>query len=200
MQAVGAAALVLAMLALMPAEFPDRRRRARAIGWWASTASMSMAAGPLAGGAILDVFGWRGVFGFVALASAAMLGMGWRLIDPARHGRAKKTGSADVGGAVTVTAFLAAPSFALIQGQPASWTSPAVLGAFAVALGSLVAFLLLEHCRARRGAAPLMPLKVWRIPRFVAANAGGITYGLALTGLLFYLSLFLQQVFWGGLR
>jgi len=200
-QAAGAAGMVPATLALIPAELPDRRRRARAIGFWAGAASVGMAAGPLAGGVILlaggvilDVAGWRAVFAFVTLAGAAMLAMGWRLIDPARHGRTAGTGSADAAGATAVTVFLAALSFALIQGQPAGWSSSAVLIAFAVAASSLAAFIVVERLREGHGTQPLMPLTAWRIPRFVAASVGGISYGIALTGLLFYLSLFLQQV------
>ncbi len=189
-QAIGAAALVPATLAIVPAEFPGRRRRTRAIGCWAGSASLGMAAGPLAGGLILDVAGWRGIFAFVAIACAAMIGLGWRMIAPARHGAAPAPEPADVRGAAAITICLAALSFAVIQGQPAGWTSPAVLIAFGVATVSMAGFGMLE----RRSVHPLMPLTAWRIPRFVAANAGGISYGIALNGLLFYLSLFLQQV------
>jgi EmrB/QacA subfamily drug resistance transporter len=188
-QAIGAAAMVPATLALVSAEFPDQRRRARAIGWWAGAASAGLAAGPLAGGVILGVAGWRAAFAVVTLAAAVLLGIGWRL-DRAAGGRTPGAGPADASGAVAVTVFLTALSFALIEGGPGGWASPAVLIAFAVAAGSVAAFGVLER-RVRR---PLMPLTVWRIHQFVAANAGGIAYGAALTGVLFYLSLFLQQV------
>jgi EmrB/QacA subfamily drug resistance transporter len=189
-QAIGAAAMVPATLAIVPAEFPDQRQRARAIGFWAGTASVGMAAGPLAGGVILHLAGWRAIFGAVSCTCVAMFILGWRMLSTARHGRALTRQPVDVLGAAAITASLAALSFALIQGRPAGWASPAVLASSAVSVISLCGFIALEH----RGAAPLMPLSAWRVPRFIAANMGGISYGLVLNGVLFYLSLFLQQV------
>ncbi len=154
----------------------------------------TLAAGPLAGGVILGAAGWRAVFGCVTLAGTAVLAMGWRLIDPVRHGRGEPAGSLDVAGSAAITVFLAALSFALIEGQPDGWASPAVLVSFTIAALTLAWFTVVERRRAARGGRPLMPPGVWRIPRFAAANAGAIVYGIALFGVLFYLSLFLQDV------
>jgi EmrB/QacA subfamily drug resistance transporter len=195
-QAAGAAALVPATLALLPAEFGGWRR-ARAIGWWATAASAGMAAGPVAGGIMLAVAGWRSVFVLTVIVGAAAVALGRWLISPARHGRAALTGRAgspDVVGAVAITIVLGACSFGLIEGQQAGWASAPVLAGFGAAAAALGAFAAAEQARARRGRQPLMPRGVWRIPRFTAASLGGLVYGLALFGLLFYLSLFLQQV------
>jgi MFS family permease len=146
----------------------------------------------LAGTALLT--GWRSVFVAVAAAGLATLVIAWTRISPARHGGAAAAAWQDVAGAVLATACLAALSYALIEGQDQGWSSRGVVTAFAVAAGALAAFAVVERRRSRVGAATLMPPGVWRIPKFTAANAGGVVYGVALFGILFYLSLFLQQV------
>src|SRR6266498_654243 len=76
LQAVGGAALSPASLSLLSSAFPNPRERAQAIGLWSGVSALSLAAGPLIGGALVDGPGWRWVFfvnlpvGVVALLAA----------------------------------------------------------------------------------------------------------------------------------
>ena len=61
-QGLGAAILVPNSLALLNHAYPDEKDRGRAIGMWAAGASLALTAGPLAGGALITLVGWRSIF------------------------------------------------------------------------------------------------------------------------------------------
>ncbi|MFD3722288.1 MFS transporter, partial [Streptomyces sp. NPDC058674] len=61
-QGVGASMLSPVALAIVVNAMPDPRERARAIGVWASVFGLSMAAGPVTGGVLVEHFGWRSLF------------------------------------------------------------------------------------------------------------------------------------------
>ncbi|WP_218172814.1 MFS transporter [Pseudomonas sp. B6002] len=63
LQGVGAALLVPASLALINQAYQhDPGGRAAAIGVWAGCGGVAMAAGPLVGGVLIEVLGWRSIF------------------------------------------------------------------------------------------------------------------------------------------
>jgi MFS family permease len=70
-QGAGASMLSPVALAIVVNAMPDPRERARAIGVWASVFGLSMAAGPVTGGALIAAFGWRSVFWINAPVIAA---------------------------------------------------------------------------------------------------------------------------------
>src|SRR5580704_10726923 len=61
-QGLGAAILVPNSLALLSHAYPDEKGRGRAVGIWAAGASMALIAGPLVGGALIALVGWRSIF------------------------------------------------------------------------------------------------------------------------------------------
>src|ERR1700734_1055038 len=62
LQGVGAAILVPNSLALLNHAYPDEKQRGRAVGIWAAGASLALTAGPLAGGGLIALIGWRSIF------------------------------------------------------------------------------------------------------------------------------------------
>ena len=185
-QGLGASALLPCSLALIVHRFPDRGARARALGVWGAMGSLGVALGPVVGGALIALAGWRAIF-LVNIPVCVLAG--WLLLryvpesprDPARR--------TDVPGLLLGVAALAALTAGFIEAGQEGWLAPlpVALGAVAVAAG--VFFLMAE----RRQASPMLPLGLFRSRAFSAGTAVGVLFNLSLYGSLLCISLFLQQ-------
>ena len=193
LQATGAAVVGPTSLGILARQFTDSAGRARAIGMWAGSAGVGLAIGPLAAGALIGALGWPSTFwtvGVIALGTAAVA---WFSISEHRHGRPPARVGVDLAGAAAVAVTLAAISFGFIEAKAYGWASGEIIASFFVTAIGLVTFVRIERRRARRHDPVLMPLTVWRHPRFVAANIGGAFFFFALYGLLFLYSVYDEQ-------
>lgn len=184
-QGLGAALFLPASLALVRQVFDEPGERARAIAIWATIASAAAALGPLAGGVLVDAFGWRSSFlvnlpvGALGLALTAML-------VPARPGQ--RGTRIDLAGQVLSVLALALAAYAAIELPERGWASAAVWASAAGALATGIAFVAVE----RRALRPMVPLE-WFAHRVVRGlTLAGMLFNLGYYGLLFVLSLYLQ--------
>ena len=181
LQGMGGALIVPGSLALIHGSFhPDDRNRA--VGWWAGMSGVAGAAGPVVGGGLIDVAGWRWVF-FVnvplALALAVLL---VAHVPESRDDDGPRR--FDIGGALLAAGALAGVTYALTQASDGGRATAAGLAGLAL----FAAFLLVEH----RSPAPILPLRLFRSRQFSAANlASFFAYG-ALAGMFFMLPIQLQ--------
>lgn len=184
-QGVGAALFMPASLGLLVAVFPDAKRRARMLGLWTAIISTASGLGPVVGGVLVAVAGWRAIFMVNLPIGLLAIALSTRLLPalPATVSRVPLAGHA------LGVAALAGACFALIQGPTFGWSSPQVLTAFATAVIAGTAFVGHE----RRAATPIVPVALYADPTFSAANAVGFLLNLALFGGVFMLGLFLQQ-------
>ena len=88
---VGAAFCEPGTLSLIRQIYPDGRERARALGVWTAVSGISLALGPVLGGVLVAVDGWRAIFWFNLAFGAAMLARGRRA--PCRRARTRKAGA-----------------------------------------------------------------------------------------------------------
>ncbi len=187
LQGVGAACMMPATLSIITATFPPRERGA-ALGIWAGVSAMALAIGPLVGGLITEHIGWNWIFfinvpvGLVGLVAA-------RLIIPESRDTSKEQ-RLDLPGLLTSGVALFALVYALIEANSKGWTSPLILGLFAVAAISGAAFVVLElHQRL-----PMFDMRLFRDPTFAGANTVALLVSLAMFGVFFFISLFMQNV------
>jgi DHA2 family methylenomycin A resistance protein-like MFS transporter len=186
LQGVGAALMLPGTLAVITSSYPDGRAQARAIGIWAGIGSASLPAGPLLGGALTQAVSWRAVFFLnVPIVAVAMVVAG--LAVPESTGDQRRR--LDALGVVLGAALLALVTFAFIQAGHAGM-SVAVAVAIAAGVAVAVAFVLVERTRED----PMLPLRLFRRPAFSASNAIAGAMNLATLGLLFVLTLYLQDV------
>ncbi|MCM3626597.1 MFS transporter [Paenibacillus glycanilyticus] len=184
---IGGAALLPASLALLAYAYPSPAERAKALGIWTAVTGAAMAAGPVIGGLLADSFGWRSIF----LLNIPIAGISLLLTCfLARETPRSVQRSLDLGGQITAIAGIAALSFALMEGQIYGWRSPAILGSMGLAVFSAILFVLIEA----KGTAPLFPLSLFRNTTVSAGLLGGMAVNLGLSGVLFILPLFFQQV------
>lgn len=192
-QAVGAAVMLPQTLTILVHEYAEPAARARAVGIWAGGASLGLAAGPVLGGIFVAVTSWRVGFGVSMVLALLTLVLGWSAVPHARHGRPAQPPPIDAVGAALSVVTLTALVFALIESSERGWGSGLILGALALFAVALVAFLASQWHRGRAGRSPLMPLRLWRSPRFVAANLTGLVYFIAFFAVLYFFSLDLQD-------
>src|SRR4051794_40907012 len=177
-QGAGAALLLPGTLAIITYAFPEPGELARAIGVWAAVAGLSLPAGPVVGGLLVAGPGWRWVFLINLPVVVAATVLTARLVRESADPRGR---SLDVAGMALGTVALGAVTFALIDGVPL---------AAAVAVLAAGGFVAVE----RRSPAPMLPLALFRRPRFTVANAVAGTMNLGSLGCIFVLTLFLQVV------
>ncbi|MFD4411865.1 DHA2 family efflux MFS transporter permease subunit [Streptomyces sp. NPDC058476] len=184
-QAVGGSMLTPVAMAILANTFPDPRERARAIGVWGGVVGVSMAAGPVLGGALVQSVGWRSVFCLNVPIGLAALVLTALFVPESRAARARR---ADPVGQVLVVVLLGALTYAIIEAPGAGWTSPLIvvcLIAAAGALGGLVPYEI-------RRAEPLIDPRLFRSASFSGATLTAVFAFAALAGFLFANALYLQ--------
>src|SRR3954452_5585214 len=183
----GAAFIMPATLSLLTSVFTDVRERAMAIGIWAATAGVGVALGPVVGGFLLEHFWWGSVFIVnVPIVAAAIITS--RLLVP--ESRDSVDRKVDGTGALLSGLGLVTFVWAIIEAPAKGWTAPEVLGAFAVSVVALGAFVLWE----RRVDEPLLDVRLFRNARFTAASITVMVLFFALFGFLFVSTHYLQLV------
>ncbi|MFG3548306.1 MFS transporter [Streptomyces sp. NPDC047725] len=184
-QAVGGSMLNPVAMSIITNTFTDPRERARAIGVWGAVVGISMAAGPLAGGLLVESVGWRSVFWVNLPVGLAALLLTLRFVPESRAPRARRP---DPLGQLMVIVLFGSLTYAIIEAPNAAFT--AVLPYALLALAALLGLLLYEPRRAE----PLIDLRFFRSAPFSGATVIAISAFAALGGFLFLSTLYLQNV------
>ena len=184
---VGGAFIMPATLSIITNVFTDPRERGRAIGVWAGFSAIGLAVGPATGGLLLEHFWWGSVLLVnVPIVAIALVG-GFLLVPDSRDPAAPRV---DVPGAALSMLGLATLLWGLIEGPTKGWTSTPVVGAFVAGLTLLGVFLWWE----RTTPTPMLDLNFFRNRRFSAASAAITLTFMALMGMIFGLTQYLQSV------
>ncbi|MCU6500356.1 MFS transporter [Rugamonas sp. A1-17] len=185
LQGLGAALVVPASLAIVNQAFPDKDARSRAISLWAAAGGMALALGPVFGGVLISLTGWRAIF-FVNVPIALVGSLiAWRWVKDT----ASTAGRAiDIPGQLLAALALGGFTLALIQVNSSGPYSPLVVGGMMVFLLSGAAFVAAE----KNTAQPMLPLHLFRSGRLASSALAGILVNFAFYGQIFLFSLFFQ--------
>ncbi|GAA0623515.1 MFS transporter [Streptomyces crystallinus] len=186
-QAVGGSMLNPVAMSIITNTFTDPRERARAIGVWSGVVGISMAAGPIVGGLLVDSVGWRSIFWINLPVGLAALLLTWRFIP---ESRAPKPRRPDPVGQALVVVLLGSLTYAIIEAPSAGWASARILTFSALAAAALAGLLLYEPRRRE----PLIDLRFFRSVPFSGATVIAVSAFAALGGFLFVNTLYLQNV------
>ena len=185
LQAIGGSMLNPVAMSIIRNVFEDPRERAQAIGVWGGMIGLSMALGPLVGGALVDSVGWRWVFlvnvpvGLLALTLTAIY---------VPESRAPRPRRLDPVGQGLVIVALASLTYAIIEGGRVGFTSPGIVALFCLSLVSFV-FLVFYELRRRE---PLLEMRFFKSVPFSGASAIAVCAFAGQGGFLFLNTLYLQ--------
>jgi EmrB/QacA subfamily drug resistance transporter len=187
-QGLGGALLAPAALALLMTTFAEGRERNLALGVYGAAAGSGAAAGVLLGGVLTSYFSWPSIFfinvpvGIAAIALAPRLLRESRADLPHRH--------FDFAGAFSVTAGLMLLVYALTRAASDGWATASTLGLLTASVVLVLAFVVIEL----RSAAPLLPMRIFRLRTLTAANATMALVGAVAFSEFFLLTLYMQDV------
>jgi EmrB/QacA subfamily drug resistance transporter len=182
-QGAGSALIMPLGLALLSAAFP-REKRGAAIGIFSAITGLSVASGPLVGGAVVEGISWEWIFwinvpiGLIAIP----------LVLTRMRESVGPDGSLDIAGLALVTGGALGLVWGLVRGNQAGWGSPEVIGALAAGAVLAAAFVAWE-LRARE---PMLPMRFFRSRAFSAGNAAIFLTFASLFGAVFFYAQLLQ--------
>jgi EmrB/QacA subfamily drug resistance transporter len=190
-QGLGAALILTLGLALVSAAFPAERRGA-AIGMFSAITGLSVASGPLVGGAVVEGVAWEWIFWLnvpIGLLAVPLV------LSRVRESHGADT-ALDIRGLALVTGGAFGIVWALVRGNAAGWGSAEVVGAL-VAGALLVGAFVAWELRARE---PMLPMRFFRSRAFSAGNAAMFfTFASLFVGVFFFAQLLQTALAYGPL-
>ncbi len=184
---IGAACSEPGTLSMIRHLYPERRRRARALGIWAAVSGLALAMGPVIGGVLVGIWDWRAVFWFnlifgaVALVAAAIV-----LPENSDPVRARL----DFPGFILGAVALGCGTFATIAGETAGYINPKILTLYGVAIIAVVAFVLVEL----RAENPVLDVRFFKRPPFAGSTIVAFTSYFGIFSIFFFVALYLEVV------
>lgn len=187
LQAVGAAALVPASLALVLQTFP-REKVPVAVAVWGAIGAIAGAAGPTLGALVVENLSWRWAFFINLPVGIISLTLG-RAVLP--EGRETSPGRLpDAASVALLVGGLALAAYAIVETDSWGWASVRFEGTMLAAALLVVAFVL----RCRRVTNPLLDLHLFRSRNFRWANAATLVYATGFSAMFLGNVLFLTRV------
>src|SRR5713226_9395956 len=184
-QGVGAAILIALTLTLLSAAVPPARR-GLALGAWGAVGGLSIAIGPLVGGAVVEGASWQWIFWLNVPIGIVLLPVAWRRLTES-YGPATRL---DLRGVALASLGLLGSVLGVVRGNDHGWTSMTVLLPMVIGALLVAAFLVWEM----RAPEPMLPLRLFRSRGFAVTNAASMLMFFGMFGSIFLLAQFLQVV------
>jgi EmrB/QacA subfamily drug resistance transporter len=173
-------------LALLRAAFPDDQLN-RAVGIWASSTATATAAGPVVGGLLVEHISWQSVFYINVPVGLVTLAVGMLVLAETRESVRHRF---DVPGIASLALGLLAFVYGLVKAQSWGWGSRGTLLFVFGGVALLGVFVVVENTTTH----PFVPLRIFRNRSVVLGTITVMLDFFALLGMLFFVSLYLQNV------
>jgi EmrB/QacA subfamily drug resistance transporter len=177
LQAVGGSMLNPVAMSIVTNTFTDPRERAQAVGVWGAVFGVSLALGPIVGGALVSGVGWRSIFWINLPVALAAIALTLRFVPESKAPTPRRF---DPVGQVLVTVLLATLTFGIIESTPV---------AFVASAAALIGLLVYEPRRSE----PLIDLRFFRSIPFASSIVIAVAAFAAFGGFLFLNTLYLQE-------
>jgi DHA2 family methylenomycin A resistance protein-like MFS transporter len=188
-QGVGAALLVPCSLALLNGACgSDTGIRARAVGLWTAAGGVGIAAGPILGGLLIELLGWRSIFFVNVPIGVAGIWLTLRFLD--QPAPAQKKRGLDLTGQTLVALAILGLVGAIIEAGPSGWHSPIVLSGIILAITTGIGFILVE----RKIPDPAVPVDLFRHMNVSTTMLVGFAVNSVMFGVTFAFALYFQRV------
>jgi EmrB/QacA subfamily drug resistance transporter len=161
--------------------------RTKAVSLWGAASAAGAAAGPLVGGALVDLTGWQGLFWLDAAIAVLCVPLTLATVPESRDPRRPRT--IDVAGTLLVAVTLVPLVLGLSMGSQWGWASAATLTCFAVSAAAAVGFVVTE----KRVRVPLVDLRLLRNAVLVGSTLAILIGSGTINGLMYVVSLYFQD-------
>jgi EmrB/QacA subfamily drug resistance transporter len=186
LQAIAGSADYPTAMAILAVTFPEPKARSQALGIWSTVFGAAAVFGPLIGGPLIDLFGWRSVFLINIPIGIVGTFMALTFIEESKQ--ARKNAAFDWWGATTLGVSLAALVLVLDKGADWGWFSPASLASY----GFFAIFGVLFYFIERAHPEPIVDLKFFKNVSFVNTLANNFLVFMAMLGSIFLVPIFAQ--------
>lgn len=185
-QGIGAAMMIPGSLSIIDSSF-DASHRGRAIGLWSGFAGGVATLGPFLGGWLIQTFGWSSIFYINIPLGLLALYMTLRFVPESKNNEACYV---DIWGTVWIFLGLFGISYGLISAPTSGWFHPLVLFSFIGGIICCIIFVFGEM----RAKESLIPFTIFKSSLVTGANIATFFLYFALSGVIFFLVLNLQQI------
>ncbi len=187
LQGLGAALMLICMLAILASQFRDGRERATAFAWWGVVFGVGLGFGPIVGGAILALAGWPWVFLVHGVLAVVTLGLSRAGVQESRDGGA---GRLDIAGMLTLSAAVFCLVLFVTQGPVLGFGSAAALSILGLSVAGFAGFVLAET----RSAHPMVEFSMFGNRRFSGALLGSMGMNFSFWPFIVYLPIYFHAV------
>ena len=185
LQGVGGAVMFAVSLALVAQEFSAGRERGTAMGVYGATIGVSVAIGPLVGGALTESLGWESIFFLNVPVGIAAIVITLTKLRETRNPYASRI---DWAGLVTFSSSLFLLVLGLLRGNEEGWGSTVIVSLLASAIVLMGLFLVIQT----RVKEPMLPLHLFKKRAFTGVQLAALGVSASMFALFLYLTLYLQ--------
>jgi len=186
-QGLSNAMVITTSQSLITHVFPEDQH-GKALGVWTAIVGIGLALGPVLGGVIIAIASWHWIFYF----NIPFLFISWIIVKffVQESKNEEQNTKIDIPGLLLLIVGIGALIMGVIQGPEWGWSSPVILGIFALSIVCLPLFYFVEH----RVSSPLIQFEFFKKKNFFAACIGNFSVIFLFWGVFFSIPLYLQTI------